>query len=51
VTEQNASNGSWVRTLSGATYGFNDPYGIAADGTHIWVANSHGASVTELTIG
>ena len=44
VTELNASNGSWERTL----YGFNEPGRIAVDGTHIWVPNSSGDSVTEL---
>ena len=44
VTELNASDGSWERTL----YGFNEPGRIAADGTHVWVPNSGGGSVTEL---
>jgi hypothetical protein len=48
VTELNASNGSWVQTLSGGSYGFNAPVAVAFDGTHIWVANENGASVTEL---
>ena len=39
VTEINASDGSWVQTLSGGSYGFNGPYGVAFDGTHIWVTN------------
>jgi serine/threonine-protein kinase len=34
--------------LSGGSYGFSNPAGIAADGTHIWVANAGGYSVTEL---
>ena len=33
---------------SGGNYGFSQPYGIAADGTHVWVANYAAASVTEL---
>jgi DNA-binding beta-propeller fold protein YncE len=37
-----------VRTLSGGSYGFCYPLGVAFDGTHIWVANSCGSSVTEL---
>jgi DNA-binding beta-propeller fold protein YncE len=41
-----------VRTLSGGSYGFNGPWGIATDGTHVWVDNygraSTGDSVTEL---
>jgi hypothetical protein len=53
VTELNASNGSLVRVVSGASYGFNGPWGIASDGTHVWVANyggnwGIGHSVTEL---
>ena len=48
VTELNASDGSWVRTLSGGSYGFNRPYGVAFDGSHIWVTNIGGNSVTEL---
>ena len=47
VTELNASDGSWVRTLSGGSYRFNSPWAIAVDGTDIWVANQ-GGSVTEL---
>jgi len=48
VTELNASNGRWVATLSGGSYGFNDPQAIAVVGTQVWVANYVGASVTEL---
>ena|GEM_PF-5563030 len=48
VTELNASAGSWVRTLSVGSSGFNDPDGIAFDGTHLWVTNATGASVTEI---
>ena len=44
MTELNANDGSWERTL----YGFNEPARIAVDGTHIWVPNSGGDSVTEL---
>jgi DNA-binding beta-propeller fold protein YncE len=42
-------------TIAGAalagssSYGFNDPYGIASDGTHVWVANFGGGSVSELS--
>ena len=35
-------------TYAGGSYGFNGPQGVAFDGTHIWVANFSGASVTEL---
>ncbi len=37
-----------VSVYSGGKYGFSQPYGIAADGTHVWVANYAAASVTEL---
>jgi hypothetical protein len=33
---------------SGSRYIFSDPQAIASDGTHIWVANQDGHSVTEL---
>jgi len=36
------------RVLARGTYGFTNPTDIAADGTHIWVANYNGNSVTEL---
>ena len=48
VTEINASNGSFVRTLSGGSYGFSEPRGVAFDGSHIWVVNTAGDSVTEI---
>src|SRR6516165_7682964 len=44
---------SWGRTtavganLSGGSYGFTYPYGVAFDGTHMWVVNSNAYSVTE----
>ena len=44
VTEFNTSDGSWIQTLSGVH--FNQPDGIATDGTHIWVVNHN--SLTEL---
>jgi len=34
--------------LKGPVYGFNKPGAVASDGTHIWVTNSGGGSVTEL---
>jgi hypothetical protein len=40
-----------VRTLSGDSYGFDNPWAIAVDGTHVWVANHQGNSVTELSAG
>ena len=45
VTELNASDGSFVQTVSGH---FDSPIGIAFDGTHLWVTNNLGNSVTEL---
>ena len=50
MTELNAADGTWIQTLSGGNYGFNHPYGIAADRSHVWVANNAGQSVTELTV-
>ena len=29
-------------------WGFNSPLGVSSDGTHVWVANVQGNSVTEL---
>jgi hypothetical protein len=51
VTELDASNGDWVQTLSGSSYGFSDPAAIAFDGTHIWVTNYGGKSVTDVSAG
>ena len=31
-------------------WGFNNPQAVASDGTHLWVANYHGNSVTELNL-
>jgi DNA-binding beta-propeller fold protein YncE len=41
-----------VRPLSGVKvlgWGFNGPIAVTSDGTHVWVANSSGNSVTELS--
>jgi DNA-binding beta-propeller fold protein YncE len=43
-----ASAGAFVAELTAASYGFNGPCSVAADGTHVWVGNCHGDSVTEL---
>jgi DNA-binding beta-propeller fold protein YncE len=51
VTELNASNGAFVQTVSGGSYGFNYPDGIAFDGTHIWVTNEGNNSVTDIQAG
>jgi len=40
-----------VRTLADAGDGFDNPWAIAEDGTHVWVANHQGNSVTELSAG
>jgi len=48
VTELNAGDGSWVRTVSGLKYGFDFPSAVAVSGGHVWVANYWGGSVTEL---
>lgn len=48
VTELNASDGSWVRTLSGPGYGFDFPSAIVVSGGDVWVANGLGTSVTEV---
>jgi hypothetical protein len=52
VTEMNASDGSWVQTLSGPQYGFGSyvslfgyrPEGIAAAGNRVWVADPNGGT-------
>jgi hypothetical protein len=49
VTELDASDGRWIRTMGGAAYGFRQPTGILDDGKHIWVTNTLGNSVTELS--
>ena len=36
------------RVLSGGAYGFDDPTAPAFDGTHIWVTNTNGNSVTDI---
>ncbi|HEX9529171.1 MAG TPA: hypothetical protein VF951_16865, partial [Streptosporangiaceae bacterium] len=44
------SNGAWLITLAGGGYGFAYPGAIAADGTHVWVTNANGESVTEMNV-
>ena len=34
--------------LTGGSYGFNYPHGVAFDGTHLWITNQGGDSVTEV---
>jgi DNA-binding beta-propeller fold protein YncE len=50
VTELDAATGALVQLLAGSGYGFNGPVAVAADGTHVWVADNDGGggSVTEL---
>jgi hypothetical protein len=48
VTELNAADGSWVRTLSGRRYGFDFPGPMTVTGADVWVVNGLGDSVTEL---
>jgi DNA-binding beta-propeller fold protein YncE len=37
-----------VKVITGSHYQFNTPQAISSDGTHVWVANYWGESVTEL---
>jgi len=39
---------TWGANLSGGSYGFSGPQAVAFDGTHLWVTNDIGNSVTEL---
>jgi hypothetical protein len=51
VNEIDESTGALVQVLSGAPYGqygFNDPTAMASDGSHLWIANSEGNSLTEV---
>jgi DNA-binding beta-propeller fold protein YncE len=48
VTEFSQSTGAPLNVLSSSSYGFEGPDAVAADGTHVWVANGNGNSVTEL---
>jgi hypothetical protein len=48
VTELAAATGALVKVISGSSYGFNYPDAVSSDGTHVWVANGNGQSVTEL---
>ena len=49
MTELSASTGALVQVISASGYGFSDPVAISSDGTHVWVANFDGNSVTELS--
>lgn len=56
VTEFDATSGAEMRVIDRAADGFNEPTAIAADGSHVWVAESDcqgadcgdGTTVTEL---
>jgi hypothetical protein len=41
--------GAGAPTAAAASSAFADPGGIATDGTHVWVTNNTGHSVTELS--
>ena len=43
-----ARTGGLVKVISGPRYKFFVPQSIASDGTHVWVTNNAGNSVTEL---
>jgi DNA-binding beta-propeller fold protein YncE len=47
VTELDAATGALVQVLKRPSYQFSHPRAVAADGTHVWVAN-YGNSVTEM---
>ena len=49
LARASASTGALVQVIQGSSYGFDDPLGISSDGTDVWVANSAGDSVTELS--
>lgn len=51
VTELSDSDGSPIRTLQGSRYHFDHPNELTSDGSHIWVANYGGNTVTELDAG
>ncbi len=48
MTETNAIDGAFVRTISGPEYAFNHPWSLAYDGAHVWVTNPNGNTVTEI---
>jgi hypothetical protein len=47
VTELDAATGALVQVLHQPKYKFSRPSAVAAHGTHVWVANNSGDSVTE----
>ena len=48
VTELLASTGALVRVIKGRRLRFAYPFGIAADGTHVWVDSGDDRFVTEI---
>jgi len=48
VTVLSATTGSVETSLSGTSFGFDNPQSISADGVHVWVGNANGRSVTEI---
>src|SRR5579863_786176 len=48
VDEVSPSSRTIIRSLSGGSYGFNSPFGMAAGGGDVWVLNTGDASVTEI---
>jgi hypothetical protein len=47
VTELDATTGALVHVFRAPrTYGFDSPFGIASDGTDVWVANSADQTIT-----
>ncbi|HEY3907324.1 MAG TPA: hypothetical protein VGM14_25700 [Streptosporangiaceae bacterium] len=48
VDEVSPSSRTIIRSLSGGSYGFNSPFGMAAGDGDVWVLNTGDASVTEI---
>lgn len=48
MTELSTATGALVKVIKGSSYGFDSPNAVSSDGTHVWVANLDGNSVTEL---
>lgn len=40
VSVIDAATGRYLKNLTGSSYGFHNPAGIAYDGSHVWVTNS-----------
>jgi hypothetical protein len=47
VTELNAATGTLIKVLAASPYKFDSPQDLASDGTHVWVTNGDGDTVTE----